>query len=43
METRFGAFEARHWQRCQLMMNIIEASPLLSDTNPKLHIYTELF
>ena len=43
METEFGGFEAKHWQRCQLKINIIEVSPLLSATNPKLRIFTELF
>jgi len=43
METEFGGFQAKHWERCQLKINFIEASPLLSDTNPKLRIFTELF
>jgi hypothetical protein len=43
METEFGGFEAKHWERCQLRINFVDASPLLSSTNPKLNIYTELF
>ena len=43
METQFGAFEAKHWEWCQLKINFIDASPLLSRTDPKLNVYTELF
>jgi hypothetical protein len=43
METEFGGFEAKHWQRCQLKINFVDGSPLLSDTNPKLRVFTELF
>jgi hypothetical protein len=43
MEVEFGAFEARHWQRCTLNLNITDASPLLSKANPKLYVFTELF
>jgi hypothetical protein len=43
MEVEFGGFDATHWQRCTLKINITDASPLLSDTNPKLYIFTELF
>jgi len=43
METEFGGFEARRWERCQLKINFLDASPLLSQTNPRLNIFTELF
>jgi hypothetical protein len=43
MEAQFGGFEAKHWERCQLKINFVDASPLLSSTKPKLNIYTELF
>jgi len=43
METQFGGFEAKRWERCQLKINFIDASPLLSQTNPKLNVYIELF
>jgi hypothetical protein len=43
IEVEFGGFEAKHWQRCTLNMNITDASPLLSGTNPKLYVFTELF
>ncbi len=43
MEVEFGGFEANRWQRCTLNLKIADASPLLSDTNPKLYIFTELF
>ena len=43
METEFAGFEAKRWEWCQLKINFIDASPLLSRTNPKLNIYTELF
>jgi hypothetical protein len=43
VEVEFGGFEAKHWQRCTLQMKITDASPLLSSTNPKLYIFTELF
>ena len=32
MEMEFGGFEAKHWQRCTLKMNITDASPYLSAT-----------
>lgn len=41
--TEFGGFQAKRWERCQLKINFIDASPLLSQTNPRLRIYTELF
>jgi hypothetical protein len=43
METEFGGFEAKRWERCRLKINFIDGSNLLSRANPKLHIYTELF
>ena len=43
IEVEFGGFEAKYRQRCTLKMNITDASPLLSDTNPKLYVFTELF
>ena len=43
METEFGGFEAKRWERCHLQINFVDGSPLLSDTNPKLRVFTELF
>jgi|SRR5208282_2189947 len=43
MDVEFGGFEAKHWQLCTLKMNITDSSPLLSNTKPRLYIYTELF
>jgi hypothetical protein len=43
METEFGGFEAKHWERCRLKIGLVDGSPLLADANPKLHVYTELF
>jgi hypothetical protein len=43
MATEFGGFEAKRWERCQLQINFVDGSPLLSDTNPKLSVFTELF
>jgi hypothetical protein len=43
METEFGGFEAKHWERCHLKIAFADGSPLLADTNPKLRVFTELF
>jgi hypothetical protein len=43
METEFGGFEAKHWERCHLRITIADGSPLLADANPKLRVFTELF
>jgi hypothetical protein len=43
METEFGGFEAKHWERCHLTITFADASPLLADANPKLRVFTELF
>jgi hypothetical protein len=42
MESQFGGFEGKRGQRCQLKMNIVDGSRLLSDATPKLHVYIEL-
>jgi hypothetical protein len=43
METEFGGFEAKHWERCQLKITFADASLLLANANPKLRVFTELF
>jgi len=43
VETQFGGFEGKRWQRCQLKINFLGGSEVLSSANPKLRIYTELF
>jgi hypothetical protein len=43
METQFGVFQARHWERCQLKVTFTDGSPLLADANPKLRVEIELF
>ena len=43
METEFGGFEAKHWERCHLKITFADGSPLLADAHPKLRIFTELF
>ena len=43
METEFGGFEGKRWERCQLKIDFVDGSKLVADTNPKLHVYTELF
>ena len=43
METEFGGFEAKHWERCHLKITLAGGSPLLADANPRLRVFTELF
>lgn len=43
METEFGGFEAKRWERCQLKVAFVDGSDLLSQAHPKLHVYIELF
>jgi hypothetical protein len=43
IETEFGGFQAKHWERCELKISFIDVSPLLAQTHPRLRIYTELF
>jgi hypothetical protein len=43
METQFGGFQAKHWERCQLKITFTDGSPLLATANPKLRVSTELF
>lgn len=43
METQFGAFEAKRWERCSLKINFAGGSETLSQANPKLNVYVELF
>lgn len=43
IETQFGAFEAKRWERCRLKINFAGGSEMLSQTNAKLNVYIELF
>jgi len=43
IETEFGGFQAKHWERCRLKITFVNGSPLLAEANPKLRVFTELF
>ncbi len=43
IETEFGAFEAKRWERCHLEINFTGGSEALSQAHPKLNVYVELF
>jgi hypothetical protein len=42
METQFGGFEGKRWERCELKINFLGGGEGLSGASPKLRIYTEL-
>lgn len=43
VETQFGGFEGKHWERCQLKIHFLGGGEGLSGANPKLRVYIELF
>ena len=43
VETQFGGFEGKHWQRCQLKIHFLGGGEGLSGANPKLRVDIELF